>query len=157
MNKDITNWVKSYQACQGTMAQRHVVPAVFQISLSKSRFHHIHIGLVGPLPPSRGNTYMFTIIDHLARWLEAVPMPDTCAAAFADVLLSRWIVIFGVPETTTTDRGSQFYAHLFQHLSEHLGFNRICTTACHSQANGMLERFHRHLKTALEAYANSTH
>ncbi len=29
---------------------------------------HIHVDLVSPLPPSRGHTYLFTIIDRTLRW-----------------------------------------------------------------------------------------
>ena len=40
---------------------------------------------------------------------------------------------------------------------ELLGTVRLRTTAYHSIANGIVERFHRQLKAALKAYPNSTH
>ena len=34
------------------------------------------------------------------------------------------------------------------------GTKRVCTTAYHPQSNGMIERFHRQLKAALNAQHN---
>ncbi|GAA55826.1 hypothetical protein CLF_109118, partial [Clonorchis sinensis] len=59
------------------------------------------------------------------------------------------------PSFITTDRGSQFESQLFHRLTELLGCKRIRPTAYHSQVNGLVERFHRHLKTALQAQNTS--
>ncbi len=37
------------------------------IPVPTRRFSHIHVGLVGPLPASKGFTYLFTIIDRTSR------------------------------------------------------------------------------------------
>ncbi|BHF82345.1 hypothetical protein SprV_0802548200 [Sparganum proliferum] len=57
----------------------------------------------------------------------------------------------GAPSTVTTDPNAQFESALFQTLLNFLGCTRIQTTAYHPAANGMVERFHRQLKTALRA------
>ncbi len=38
------------------------------------RFAHIHVDLVGLLPPSHGHTYLFTVIDRTSWWPEAIPL-----------------------------------------------------------------------------------
>ena len=38
-----------------------------------------------------------------------------------------------------------------------LGCKHICTTSYHPVANGLIERFHRQLKTSLKAHPNPTH
>ncbi|VDM03972.1 unnamed protein product [Schistocephalus solidus] len=63
----------------------------------------------------------------------------------------HWLSHFGVPPTVTTDRGSQFESMVFREHTSLLGTNRILTTAFHPRANGLVERFHRQLKTALMA------
>ena len=71
----------------------------------------------------------------------------------ARALLSGWIARFGVPTELTTDRGSQFESALWAELSALLGCSRRRTTAYHPQSNGLVERLHRQLKSALRAAA----
>ncbi|GFX97009.1 transposon Ty3-I Gag-Pol polyprotein [Trichonephila clavipes] len=59
---------------------------------------------------------------------------------------------FGCPTTITTDRGTNFESNLFRELTRMLGCNRIHSTSYHPQANGIIERLHRHLKGALKAH-----
>ncbi|BHF77003.1 hypothetical protein SprV_0502010500 [Sparganum proliferum] len=114
-----------------------------------ARFSHVHIDLVGPLPPSIGSTYMLTCTDRFSRWPVAAPIPDISAETVTKAFLTHWVSKFGVPATVTTDRGYQFESTLFRELTSLLGTNRIRTTGYHPQANGLIERFHRQLETAL--------
>lgn len=70
---------------------------------------------------------------------------DTVARLF----VTHWIARYGAPLRVTSDQGRQFESRLFKQLEEITGFTRIRTTAYHHQANGLVERFHRHLKAAI--------
>ncbi|BHF64509.1 hypothetical protein SprV_0200751400 [Sparganum proliferum] len=113
------------------------------------RFNHVHLDVAGPLPPSNGYTHLLTCVDRYTRWPEAIPLPNVQAEAIVKAFVSRWVAIFGAPSMITTDRGAQFESTLSQTLLNFLGCTRIRTTAYHPAANGMVERFHRQLKTAL--------
>ena len=106
---------------------------------------------MGPLPSSNGYNYLFTCVDRYTRWPEAIPMTDATTESCASALLSGWIARFGVPMTITSDQGQQFESHLWKALMNLLGSTRNRTTAYHPQANGLVERFHRHLKSSLKA------
>jgi transposase InsO family protein len=114
---------------------------------------HLHVDLVGPLPPSRGHTYLFTIIDRTSRWPEAILFASITAANCARALFAGWVSRFGVPATITSDRGAQFMCALWAGLCSLLNIQHSPITAYHPQSDGLVERFHRRLKDALRSRA----
>ena len=156
MNQDVGLWVKNCIPCQKSKVQRHTNSPIGQFDLPTCRFEHIHMDLVGPLPPSNGNSYLLTIVDRFSRWPEAYPIPDMTAETVAKTFVSNFISRFGIPLRITTDQGVQFQSHLFRELSNLLGSHHINTTTYHPQANGMVERFHRQLKASLKAHGNTS-
>ncbi|CAH8674423.1 unnamed protein product [Schistosoma haematobium] len=149
MNANIKKWTRTCVQCQRSKIHRHTITTPSAFSLPDHRFQHVHVDLVGPLPPSNGFTYIFTAVDRFTRWPIACPIKDISAENVAAVFLDRWIANFGVPSTVTSDRGSQFQSHLFNEFTRILGIHHITTTAYHPAANGLVERFHRQLKSAL--------
>ncbi|XP_018361220.1 PREDICTED: uncharacterized protein LOC108759969, partial [Trachymyrmex cornetzi] len=73
---------------------------------------------------------------------------QTVAAAFLD----GWVARFGTPAIITTDQGKQFEASLFQALSKFLGSIKTRTSPYHPASNGIVERWHRTLKTAITCH-----
>ena len=65
-------------------------------------------------------------------------------------LITGWIARLGVPGDISSDRGSQFTSSLWSETVARLEVKLHHTSAYHPQANGMVERFHRTLKTALK-------
>jgi len=108
-----------------------------------SRFQHLHIDIVGPLPTPDSFRYCLTAVDHFTRWPEAIPLQDITAETVAHALLSGWITHYGCPHTITTDQGRQFESQLFHSLAKMCGIHLSRTTAFHPAANGLVERMHR--------------
>ncbi|KAL0124082.1 hypothetical protein PUN28_006108 [Cardiocondyla obscurior] len=77
---------------------------------------------------------------------------DTTSNTVATAFFNTWISRFGAPAIITTDRGSQFEAVFFQSLVQMTGSHHIRTTAYHPEGNGMIERWHRALKTAIKCH-----
>lgn len=154
IGKDIVAWTRSCMNCQKSKVSRHTQSALQKFSPPAARFDHVHVDLVGPLPPSNGYQYLFTCIDRYTRWPEAIPVPDMTAETVAKVFVEHWISRFGVPSYITTDQGRQFQSNLFKSLMCLLGTKQIRTTPYHPISNGLVERFHRSLKQALMCHNN---
>jgi hypothetical protein len=136
LSSDVTAWAHGCLACQRGKIHHHTRLALQPIPIPQRRFSHLHVDLVGPLQYSNNFNYIFTITDCTSKWIEAIPLSDTSAAACAKALTFTWISHFGVPETITSDRGLQFTSNLWLKLCETLHISHRQTTAYHPESNG---------------------
>ncbi|GFS73430.1 transposon Ty3-G Gag-Pol polyprotein [Trichonephila clavipes] len=75
MKCQIKKWVRCCESCQKSKIQRHTKTHLGTFFLPDAKFTHIHIDIVGPLPPSEGHHYLLTIINRFSRWPEAILIP----------------------------------------------------------------------------------
>ena len=149
INNQVGIWAETCISCQTAKTVRHSKNIPAHIPIPEGKFDHIHVDIVGPLPPSQEFQYLFAVVDRTTRWAEAFPLKDTTAKSCIQTLLG-WISRFGIPSHITSVRGSPFTSRLWQGITKSLGYTLYQTTAYHPQANGMVERFHRNLKEALK-------
>ncbi len=154
--KDIKSWSRDCLKCQSNKIHRSkkYLPNFFDEI--EQKFQHIHVDIVGPFPLNNGFSHIFTIIDRYTRWPEAVPIKSTKTENLVQVLVENWISRFGIPRYITSDQGAQFTSAIWAELSKILGVSLNFTTPYHPQSNGLVERFHRTLKTSLLATASDT-
>lgn len=155
MNGQISTWARSCLKCQRNKIYRHTRSPSVPIPIPKGRFNHIHIDIIGPLPISETKRYILTIIDRFSRWPEAYPMEDINTKTIAKIFVQNYVSRFGVPTDITTDQGTQFESRFFAELLKLLGIKRIRTSTYHPKSNGIVERFHRVLKTSIKCSENS--
>lgn len=148
--RNIAEWTRSCLKCQQSKVHRHTKAPLATFTGPTERFQHINIDIIGPMPSCHGYTYCLTCVDRYTRWVEVLPMVDIRAETIAATFYAGWIARFGVPENITSDQGRQFESTLFHELTSLLGAQRIRTTAYNPKANGMIERTHRVIKTALK-------
>ena len=155
LSKQVRSWARNCVSCQQAKIHRHVHSPLQDFNVPLTRFNHIHVDLVGPLPTSQDHKYLLTIVDRFTRWAEAIPLQKSDTTSCAKAFVLHWIARYGVPEHITSDRGPQFVSHLWTAMTQLLGTKLHHTTSYHPQANGMVERFHRTLKASLRARLTS--
>ena len=106
-------------------------------------FDKIAIDLVTEYETSTsGNKHILTIIDHLTRWPEALPIPDKSADTIVPVHMC--------PRYILSDNGTEFKNSLMDQVLQQIGIDRIFSAPYHPQSNGKLEVFHKYLKPTLK-------
>jgi hypothetical protein len=140
------------QQCQHGKLHKQPAAPLHAIPVPASRFFHVHLDLVGPLPASSdGQVYLLTTIDRLTRWVKAVPLRNMEASMSRDAFIANWVACFDVLATATTDSGTQFTSASWTGTCMRLGIKQVPTTAYHPQSIGMVECMHRQIKDALRA------
>ncbi|GFV60210.1 transposon Ty3-G Gag-Pol polyprotein [Trichonephila clavipes] len=155
MKCQIKQWVRCCESCQKLKIQRHTKTPLVSFSLHDARFTQIHIDIAGPLPPSESHHYLLTIIDRFSRDAEAIPIPNKQAKTICHAIFDTWISCFGCPYVITSDQGIQMRSSMYAEFTRMLGTEKINTTY-YPISNGIMERFHRNLKSAINAHENDT-
>ncbi|GFT03092.1 transposon Tf2-9 polyprotein [Trichonephila clavipes] len=153
ISSDVAKWARRCLACQKSKIHRHTRSPLSSFQETSQRFDHVHLDLIGPLPPSNGYTYCLTMIDRFLKWREVQPLKEITAETVAEAFFSSWVSRFGTLAILTTDRGRQFESSLFKALSKLLGVQKCRTTGYHPQANGIIEELHLPLKSAIKCHA----
>ncbi|GFX12740.1 pro-Pol polyprotein [Trichonephila clavipes] len=96
INKYFTVWALQCILLQCSKVHRHTVVPLQNFSDTSTKFDHVHIDLIGPLPPSQGATFCMNAIDQFTRWAEATPIPGIKAMPVADDFYSTWIDRFDI-------------------------------------------------------------
>ena len=154
MRSDIRTFIQMCIKCQKAKVIRHNKAPLHSFKGPNERYSHIHVDIVSPLPLSHGYSYLLSIICRLTSHVELVHLRDVTSIECANAFLFHWVGRFGCPTQMTTDKGRQFTSYLWKEMCEFLGTKLSHTTAYHPTANGMVERVHRTVKTALRCNDN---
>ncbi|GFW72931.1 transposon Ty3-G Gag-Pol polyprotein [Trichonephila clavipes] len=71
-------------------------------------------------------------------------------------IFDTWIFRFGCPSVITSDQGTQMRSSMHVDFIHTLGTEKIKTATYNPKSNAIVERFYRHLKSAIKAHENDT-
>jgi len=98
---------------------------------------------------------VFVVVDRLTKMTHFVPCHKLPSAEeTARLLLQNVVRLHGVPESTVSDRGSQFVGQFWQSLARLVDFRVNLSTAYHPQTDGQTERMNRVLGDVLRTFCD---
>ena len=157
IKKHVAQWTRECLQCNRSKIQRHNrAPLEAVTPPPNERFTHVYVDITGPLPLSKGYSYLLVIIDRYSRFMQAVPLQGISAEECSSAFVQSWVSLFGTPSHIYCDRGAQFTSALWRKLALFLGAQLHHSTAYHPQAQGLVERVNRTLKTALKCAESPT-
>lgn len=137
-------------ACQKSKVVCQPKTQLASFPLPNARFDHIHLDVIGPMPPSKGNfEFLLTIVDRYSQFPLAVPMRKANVNTIINFLIDCWWAIFGLPKTFTTYRGTVFTSAEFSKFNKKYNICHQLTPSYHPQSNGLSNVFIDVLKKPL--------
>lgn len=118
-----------------------------------SRFKHVLVLRVGPLPSGRGYFCLCSCVDRFIRCPVAYEMSVIMADTIARTFISEGVNHSGVFATIKTERADNIGCSCSDQLTAIFGSARVRTTAYHAASNVLFERYRRQFKGALQAQA----
>ena len=152
ISEDTVNFIKTCHGCQSNKPSKLKPPHIGEFSVPDQRFSHIHLDIVGPLPPSKGYKYILTIKDRSTRFVQGIPLISPTSEAIAEAFMLHWAALFGLPSVCTSDHGPNLTSGIFKGLQENLGIQVSHSPIYFPQTNGMIERSHQTLKNSIKAH-----
>ena len=76
MNKVIKDWVMQCSNCQLVKSKHHTKAPLVSYPVPTEALSEINVYLIGPLPESRGDQYIFTICDRFTEACFAFELPE---------------------------------------------------------------------------------
>ena len=151
-------WVRRCLRCQARKTSRQTVRwPVLPIPLPNSPGVAVSVDYFGPLPiTARGNSYILLFTDRFSRRADmfAVTTAKFTAEGTANILVNRFIPLWGCPSTLLSDNGPQFCARLATAVYKLLGIHKLTTSAYHPSGNGGVERVNHTMAQTLAMVCN---
>ena len=156
-----TKWrVRRCLKCQARKTSRQTVRwPILPIPLPNSPGVAVSVDYFGPLPiTARGNSYILLFTDRFCRHADmfAVTTAEFPAEGTANILVNRFIPLWGCPSTLLSDNGPQFCARLATAVYKLLGIHKLTTSAYHPSGNGGVDRVN-HTMTQMLAMVCDEH
>lgn len=151
MDRQVESTIRSCTVCQAADKSTKTAPTPLQpVPLPDKPWSKIAIDIVGPFDQAPANCrFAISVVDYFSKWPEVAFCSDISSRTVIDFLLT----IFareGYPTELVSDHGRQFTSKEFESFLEARGIKHTFSAIYHPQANGLVERFNRVLKSYIQ-------
>jgi len=154
MKQNIKDFVRACPICNERKGDPHQAPLAPEPRVDRP-FFRIGIDYMELPVSSKGNKYIFVVIDHATKFVEALACDNQRADTAANFIFSNVICRYGAPQEILSDRGQAFTGEVMTILSKLCGISQKFTAGYHPQTNGLTERFNRTIQEVLSKFVNS--
>ena len=150
-------YVRNCHECQRLKPSHEFKAPLGEIMEPTRPWELVAMDTCGPFPITvNKNRYLFTFIDHLTKYTEAIPLTtmtgEECARAYVTNVIAR----HGARAKLLSDQCRNFTSTFFRETCKILGVKQLFTTAWHPSTNGQIERWHTSLSEGLSHYVNTS-
>ena len=151
-------WVRRCLKCQARKTSRQTIRWLTPSApLPNSPGISFSVDYFGPQPTTaRGNAYVLLLTDRFSRQTDmfAVTAAEFTAEGTANILVNRFIPLWGCSSTLLSDNGLQFCAQFATAVYKLLDVHKLTTSAYHPSGNGGVERVNHTMVQMLAMVCN---
>ncbi|KAG0156085.1 hypothetical protein PDIDSM_3261 [Penicillium digitatum] len=155
-NLYVSDWTKNCHTCRRITPAREVRQGILrQLPVPERAWQDISMDFITHLPLSYGYDAILVVVDRLTKMKHFIHCKGTCNAEEVARLYTRHVwKLHGLPNTVVSDRGPQFVAQFWKHLTKRLRITNLLSTAYHPETDGQTERANAVLEQYLRAYVS---
>src|SRR6266481_6046361 len=117
------------------------------------RWQVISIDMIRELLDSKGYNATLMVVDHLSKWIHAIPTVISLdSARVAWLFLEHIWRHHGLPEEVISDHRSTFISNFSHELTALLGVKLTPSTSYHPQTDGQTERVNQEIEAYLRVF-----
>ncbi|GKB98047.1 ty3-gypsy retrotransposon protein [Tanacetum coccineum] len=154
LKKDVTQFVNSCTVCQTIKHPNHKPYGLLQPLPTPSQpWHDISMDFITQLPPSKGKSCIWVIVDRLSKYAHFISLPPNyTAVTLASLFMHEIYRLHGLPKTIVSDRDPLFLSRFWKELFKLMGTKLLHSSAYHPQTDGQTEVVNRCLEMYLRAF-----
>jgi transposase InsO family protein len=157
MDIDVSHIVNSCKLCQQYKHQKSPKRPMGHLR-TRFPFEKIAMDVTGPFKITKAhNRYILGIVDHFSKYTVLVPLRSIDSESIIEALFSRWISIFGTPNSIHSDRGSNLNSRQILRICEAFKIKKTKSTPYFPQGDGVIERMFRTIKPMLGIVTREQH
>ena len=156
MKGDVQEFCKCCVPCSlakgHPVKQSRMTPMVVSVP-----FDRVALDLCGPLPPSGEDgqyLYILILVDYATKMIVLAPLRTKSAEECADVIVSRWVAMFGAMRILHGDRDPSWLSQVFKEMCKLLEVSQSHTSPYHPSSDGLVERTIKTISQLLKILVN---
>jgi hypothetical protein len=136
--EDCFKYYKGCQECQKIGSIQRVPASAMNPIIKPWPLRGWAIDLIRQIypPSSKGHKFILVATDYFTKWVEAIPIKNVTSGNMIDFVKEHIVYWFGIPQTITTNQGSQFTSREFEEYANSLGIKLLNSSLYYAQANG---------------------